>query len=408
VTAAPSGGLADSSPATSAPVSPTARSATPAATAGQTATPVATGTAQASAPFDPRSVTLRLERFASDLSKPLFVTHAGDGSGRVFVVEKGGTIRTVPDGDLFLDIRDRVGSEGSEQGLLGLAFHPRFEENGYFYVNYTNRDGDTVVARYTAPGDHARGDPESEQVVLTQDQPAANHNGGMLAFGPDGYLYIGLGDGGGAGDTYDNGQNPDTFLAKILRIDVNAGGEQPYAVPPDNPFVGREGTRPEIWATGLRNPWRFSFDRGTGDLYIGDVGQASYEWVEYQPAGSRGGQNYGWPITEGSHCYREEGCDRDGLTPPVAEYTHEQGQAITGGYVYRGSRYPRLRGAYIFGDYGSGRLWTLARDAAGRWVMTEMADTEHSISSFGEDEAGELYLTDLQEGTVYRVTGRPR
>ncbi len=366
---------------------------------------MATSPTAAAAPFDLEAVTLDVEEVASDLAEPLFVTHAGDGSGRIFVVEKGGTIRTVPDGDLFLDIRERVGSDASEQGLLGLAFHPQFEENDLFYVNYTNQEGDTVVARYTAPGDRTQGDPESEQVVLTQDQPAANHNGGMLAFGPDGYLYIGLGDGGGAGDQFGNGQNPDTFLAKILRIDVNAGGEQPYTVPRDNPFVGQEGTRPEIWATGLRNPWRFSFDRGTGDLYIGDVGQNRYEWVNYQPAGLREGRNYGWPITEGNHCFDAENCDRTGLTPPVAEYTHDDGNcSITGGYVYRGARYPQLRGSYVFGDYCSGQLWTLARNGENEWVMTEMTDTDRTISSFGEDEAGELYLTDIQDGAVYRVT----
>lgn len=358
--------------------------------------------------FDPKRVTLRLERFAGELNQPLFVTHAGDGSGRIFAVEKGGTIRTVPDGNLFFDMTDKVLSAGSEQGLLGLAFHPRFEENGYFYVNYTDRDGNNTVARYTATGDRREGDTGSEQIVLSQEDPAANHNGGMLAFGPDGYLYIGFGDGGGAGDTYGNGQNNDTFLAKILRIDVNADGDRPYTVPKNNPFVDEEGTRPEIWAKGLRNPWRFSFDRGTGDLYIADVGQSEWEYVYFQAADDKSGHNYGWPITEGSHCYDAEECDREGLTPPVAEYSHDVGQSVTGGYVYRGERSPALRGAYIFGDYVSGILFTLHRNAADRWVTTRALDTDRNISSFGEDEAGELYLTDLQEGTVYRITGRPR
>ncbi|MDP9351225.1 MAG: PQQ-dependent sugar dehydrogenase, partial [Chloroflexota bacterium] len=271
--------------------------------------------------------------------------------------------------------------------------------------------GNTVVSRYTAAGDRTQGDAASEQVVLTQEQPAANHNGGMLAFGPDGYLYIGLGDGGGANDTYGNGQNMNTFLGKILRIDVNGGdadNDQAYGIPQDNPFVNDEEARPEIWATGLRNPWRFSFDRETGDLYIGDVGQNTYEWVNYQPANVKEGRNYGWPITEGNHCFQEEECDRDGLTPPVLEYTHDEGCSITGGYVYRGEEYPALQGAYLFGDYCSGRLWTGYHDASGKWGMAQMAETGRSISSFGEDEAGELYLTDLQEGVVYRITARGR
>ena len=364
--------------------------------------------ARAATRFDPKRVTLRLERFAGELNQPLFVTHAGDGSGRIFAVEKGGTIRTIPGGDLFFDMTEKVLSEGSEQGLLGLAFHPRFRENGYFYVNYTDQEGNNTVARYTATGNRREGDIATEQIVLSQEDPAANHNGGMLAFGPDGYLYIAFGDGGGAGDTYGNGQNNNTFLAKILRIDVNTGGDRPYSVPQDNPFVDQEGTRPEIWATGLRNPWRFSFDRESGDLYIADVGQNAWEYVYFQAADDRGGHNYGWPITEGNHCYEAEECNREGLTPPVAEYSHNVGQSITGGYVYQGERSPALRGAYLFGDYVSGILFTLHRNAADRWVTTEAISTGRSISSFGEDEAGELYLTDLQEGTVYRISGRPR
>jgi glucose/arabinose dehydrogenase len=365
----------------------------------------ATPTGAARAAFDPARVTLALREVASGFSTPLYLTHAGDGSGRVFVVEKAGTIRTSPDRETYLDITDRVGSEGSEQGLLGLAFHPGFRQNRRFYVNYTDRDGNTVVSRFTAGPDGGPADPGSEQVVLRQEQPAANHNGGMLAFGPDGYLYIGLGDGGGGGDTYGNGQNPNTLLAKILRIDVDRG--EPYAVPRDNPFVGREEFRPETWAWGLRNPWRFSFDRETGDLYIGDVGQSEYEWVLHQPAG-RGGQNYGWPIIEGGECYREDPCDKTGLTLPVAVYTHDEGIAVTGGYVYRGERYPALRGAYVFGDFGDGRIWTLHRNAGGEWTRTEALRADAAISSFGEDEGGELYLTDYTSGSVYQVTAEPR
>jgi glucose/arabinose dehydrogenase len=322
------------------------------------------------------------------------------------VVEKGGTIRLLPGGEPFLDIVERVGSGGSEQGLLGLAFHPRFRENGLFYVYYTARNGDNVVARFGLTPDGRAGDPASERRLIVQPDPAANHNGGMLAFGPDGFLYIGLGDGGGQNDRYRNGQNRRALLGKLLRVDVDRG--DPYAIPPDNPFVGDPDARPEIWAYGLRNPWRFSFDRATDDLYIGDVGQNRYEWVHFQPAGDRGGRNYGWPIVEGDHCLQGEGCDRAGLTPPVAEYPHSQGCSITGGYVYRGARYPLLFGVYLFGDFCSGRLWALTRDGAGAWATSEMLDTEVNLSSFGEDEAGEVYLTDLSRGIVYRLTAHQR
>ncbi len=348
-------------------------------------------------------MALEVERVAEGFRQPLFVAHAGDGSGRLYVVEKGGTIRTF-DGQPFLDITGRVRSSGSEQGLLGLAFHPRFRENGYFYVNYTDGAGDTVIARFSRGAD-GRGDPGSERRLLEQDQPASNHNGGMLAFGPDGFLYLGLGDGGGSNDLYRNAQDWGTVLGKILRIDVDRG--DPYAIPPGNPFVGQPGARPEVWAYGLRNPWRFSFDRATGDLYIGDVGQNRYEWVHFEPAGSPGGRNYGWPILEGANC-RGGACDRAGLVTPVAEYTHDSGCSITGGYVYRGARSPLLQGAYLFADYCTGRIWTTARDAGGRWVTTEMLRLDARISSFGEDADGEVYLTDLAASAVYRVGARPR
>lgn len=374
-------------------------------TSAPTQPPAATSTLTPPPSFDPQRTALGVEEVARGLRQPLFVTHAGDGSGRLFVVEKAGTIRTIPDGQPFLDISERVGSTGSEQGLLGLAFHPRFRENGFFYLNYTDLNGDTVIARFGLTPDR-RGDPGSEQRLLFQKQPAANHNGGMLAFGPDGFLYIGLGDGGGANDTYKNGQNRQSWLGKLLRIDVDRGA--PYAIPPDNPFVGDGQTLPEIWAYGLRNPWRFSFDRATKDLYIGDVGQNRYEWVHFQPAGSKGGQNYGWPILEGAHCLRGDTCDRTGLTPPVAEYEHRLGCSLTGGYVYRGARFPLLQGVYVFGDYCSGRVWTLHRDATGQWITTEMLQTSARISSFGEDEAGEVYLTDLAAGTVLRLTAQQR
>jgi glucose/arabinose dehydrogenase len=363
--------------------------------------------------FDPQQVALGLEEVARDLNLPVFVTHAGDGSGRLFVVEKGGIIRLLPNGQIFLDISDRVivggsklGTEHVEQGLLSLVFHPNFEANGFFYVNYIDLNGDTVVSRFTVTPDGSAGDPASEKVILQQDQPHHYHNGGMMAFGPDGFLYIALGDGGADPN---EAQNLQTLLGSILRIDVDGG--EPYAIPADNPFVDDATARPEIWSYGWRNPWRFSFDRATGAMYIADVGGALYEEVDHQPASSQGGENYGWPILEGSHCFNrekadqpKEHCDRTGLVEPVAEYKHGPGCAVTGGYVYRGQKYPMLRGAYLFGDYCSGQVWTLFQDQDGTWTMTEMLDTDALISSFGEDEAGELYLVDMVGGIVYRLT----
>ncbi len=370
--------------------------------------PGATATAQPEAPaaFDPSRVRLALEQVAEGFDRPLFVTH--DADGNLFVVEKGGTVQVFPGGDfaaeprLFLDISDRVRASGSEQGLLGMALHPRFHENGYSYVNYIDSGGDTVIARFGPGAERLTADADSELVLLRQDQPASNHNGGMLAFGPDGYLYIGLGDGGGANDQFGNGQNLESLLGKLLRIDVDGG--QPYAIPANNPFAQDGAAEPEIWAYGLRNPWRFSFDRETGDLYIGDVGQNRYEYIHFQPADSAGGQNFGWPILEGTHCFRAESCDRAGLTPAVVDYPHDLGCTVVGGYVYRGTRFPLLRGAYIFGDYCSGRMWTMARDAAGAWQMHEALLSDVHISSFGEDAAGEIYGTDLASGRLFRVT----
>jgi glucose/arabinose dehydrogenase len=333
------------------------------------------------------------------------LANAGDGSGRLFIVEKQGTIRIFRDGALlstpFLDITDRVGSSASEQGLLGLAFHPDYTSNGFFFVNYTNRQGDTVVSRFSvSPNNPDRAEPDSEVNVLTIGQPARNHNGGNLAFGPDGYLYIGMGDGGGAGDTFGNGQNRQSLLGKMLRIDVD---ELPYLIPPDNPFVAASNTRPEIWAWGLRNPWRFSFDRLTGDLYIADVGQDAYEEVNYQPAESSGGENYGWPVMEGFHCYGGGLCSEEGLTLPVAEYDHSAGCSITGGYVYRGQQYPALSGVYLFSDYCSGTLWGMAQTADGSWEVAALGQAGINPSSFGEDEAGELYILDLSGGALYQI-----
>ena len=344
--------------------------------------------------------TLKLEPVAAGFTKPTFVANAGDGSGRLFVVEQAGTIRTTA-GELFLDIRERVNDSGNEQGLLGLAFAPDFGASGVFYVNYTATNDDSVTSRFRLASAGQTGDPQSEEILLRIEDPAANHNGGMLAFGPDGYLYIGLGDGGAANDQFENGQNPETLWGALLRIDVS--GASGYTIPADNPFSPGEG-RPEIWSLGLRNPWRFSFDRASGDLYIGDVGQNRFEWVHYQAAAEPGGRNYGWPIVEGSTCLRGSACDTTGLTLPVAEYAHaEGGCSVVGGYVYRGERYPSLAGTYLFADYCLGKIWTLQRDGAG-WTTTERLDTPLLIPAFGEDEAGEIYVADQNDGTIYHLT----
>jgi glucose/arabinose dehydrogenase len=344
-----------------------------------------------------------LDEVADGFEQPVFVTNAGDNSGRLFILEKRGTI-LVLGGDqssqVFLDIRDRVGSRSSEQGLLGLAFHPQFPTNGWFFAYYTDRGGNTVISRFQANAERTAADPATEVVLLTQEQPAANHNGGMLAFGPDGMLYAGLGDGGAAGDPWGNGQSLATVLGKIIRLDVDGG--DPSAVPADNPFAGRDGVRGEIWAYGLRNPWRFAFDRANGDLYIADVGQNQWEEVNIQPASSLGGENYGWDIMEASTCFGSSSCDQAGLVLPVAEYDHSQGCSVTGGYVYRGTAQPSLQGAYFYGDYCSGRIWALSQGADGPWRTHLLLDTELQISSFGETEDGEVLVVDINGG-IYRL-----
>lgn len=350
---------------------------------------------------------VELELVVGGLSAPVYLTGAGDGSGRLFLVEQPGRIRVYdPEQGIlstFLDLRPRVRS-GGERGLLSVAFHPRYRENGRFFVNYTREpDGATVVAEYrVSPGDPNRADPQSERVLLTIEQPFPNHNGGQLQFGPDGRLYVGMGDGGSAGDPLGHGQDLSTLLGALLRLDVDS--REPYAIPEDNPFVGRAGARPEIWAYGLRNPWRFSFDRCDGRLFLADVGQDRWEEVDL----IRKGGNYGWNVMEGAHCFQPPvGCRTEGLELPIAEYDHSWGCSITGGYVYRGTRLPGLLGRYLFGDFCSGRIWTLTplvpdAQSASEWQMDELLDTTLNISSFGEDEAGELYVLDLRGG-VYRV-----
>ena len=355
----------------------------------------------------PTALQIALVTAGSGFAHPVQVTHAGDGSGRTFVVEQAGTVRTLDNAAAppFLDIRDRVLS-GGERGLLSVSFPPGFAQTGRFYVDYTRTpDGATVVSRFVVPGGSAVADSASETVLLTVPQPFANHNGGQLSFGPDGYLYIGMGDGGSGGDPDNNGQNKGILLGKILRIDVESG-QSPYAVPPDNPFLSDNSARGEIWAMGLRNPWRFSFDRATGDLYIGDVGENLYEEIDFQPSGSTGGENYGWNVMEGTHCYNGVSCDRTGLDLPVAEYDHGQGDcSVTGGMVYRGADFPALQGIYLYGDYCSGKIWGLKRTGA-VWESSLLADTPRQISSFGEDEAGNVYVAGYGNGTVYRVTAR--
>ncbi len=364
--------------------------------------------------FDPAKVSVKLEVVADGFSAPLLVTHAGDGSGRLFVVEQDGRILILRNGDVaarpFLDITDLTEGQG-EQGLLGLAFHPRYERNGRFFVNYTDNRGDTVIEEYRGSrANPNQADRSSGRVLLTVDQPFPNHNGGALVFGPDGYLYIALGDGGAAGDPQLNGQRLNTLLGKILRIDVDErSGDAPYGIPPDNPFVGNAVAREEIWAYGLRNPWRISFDRVRGDLWIADVGQNNWEEINRARKGSGAGANYGWNIMEGNRCFVVDvECKQEGLELPIAVYSHDEGCSVTGGYVYRGSRYPSLQGGYFFGDFCSGTIWVL--DAAGPSPQkpTEILSTEHAISSFGENEAGEIFVTDLSSGEILQVTSARR
>lgn len=330
---------------------------------------------------------------ASGLNRPVDIQPANDGSGRLFILEKYGIIRVYENGQLleqpFLDIDDRVNDNSNEMGLLGLAFHPEHEQNGFFYVNYTGTGGDTFISRFQANANVA--DAGSESILLKVNQPYSNHNGGALAFGPDGYLYLALGDGGAAGDPHKNGQNTASLLGKILRIDVNSG--DPYSIPLDNPFGN------EVWAYGLRNPWRISFDRVTGDLWIGDVGQGKWEEIHYLSAGAPGGANFGWSIMEGNHPY--DGEAQSGLLLPVAEYSHEFGCSVTGGYVYRGSM-PEWNGIYLYGDYCSGIVWGLIL-SNGQGQSQVMFEAGVTITSFGQDESGEIYFAS-DNGNVYILT----
>lgn len=339
-------------------------------------------------------------------SKPVFLTHCGDGSNRIFVVEQAGSIEVFPNDrnaanpEIFLDIRDRVNANGSEMGLLGLAFHPDFSNNGFFYVDYTAGDNETrrtVISRFSVTSDPNQADPNSEQILLEVSQPFSNHNAGMIQFGSDGFLYIALGDGGSGGDPLNNGQNLTTLLAAILRIDVdNPSANLNYSIPDDNPFVGNtQGFREEIWAYGLRNPYRFSIDPVSGELWAGDVGQNAWEEIDLIEKG----KNYGWNIMEGFHCYNSSNCNMTGLTLPIVEYSHNFGCSVTGGYIYQGALRPELQGAYIYGDYCSGRIWMLRYENGQIVADSLLLDTSLSISSFGLDETNELFIID------YSTTG---
>lgn len=346
---------------------------------------------------------IRLERIATGMRQCTDIQAAGDGSGRLFFVRQEGTIWIYRNGQVdsrpFLDIRSRTVG-GGERGLLGLAFPPNYREKRWFYLNYTDRSGATVIARYQLlNNDPDLADPASERILLTIPQPFANHNGGQIQFGPDGMLYIGMGDGGGANDPVNAGQDRRTLLGKMLRIDVESNQNR-YEIPPDNPFVNDASYRPEIWALGLRNPWRFSFDPATGDLYIADVGQNAQEEVNHQPRSSRGGENYGWVTMEGNRCVRT-GCDQTGLTLPVHIYPRSEGVSITGGYVWQG--------AYYFGDFGSGRIWALRRQA-GQWIHELVFDGRGAlpISTFGLGEDGALLLANHSSGEIFRAVAQDR
>jgi glucose/arabinose dehydrogenase len=358
----------------------------------------------------PDASQFTLTRIVGGLPVPLYITAADDDTNRLFIVGQAGTIWLIRDGQFastpFLDLSGIVSNDVlsgySERGLLGLAFHPDYEDNGFFYVNYTDRNGTSHVARYSVSVDDPdRADPSSEVRLLTVAQPYPNHNGGHMDFGPDGYLYISLGDGGSADDPLENGQNRRTLLGKILRIDVdNPTATRPYGIPQDNPFYTDPTFAPEVFHYGLRNVWRFSFDRATGDLYLGDVGQNMWEEVNFLPAGTPGGVNFGWRAYEGLEPYLGQAVSD--VTMPFAVYPHNGGScSVTGGYVYRGTTIPTLAGAYLYGDYCSGVIWAAWRDGSEAWQSEVLIETGRRISSFGEDQAGALYLVDY-DGDVLR------
>lgn len=361
-------------------------------------------------PTGPVSIRIRMDPIPVKYRSPVFLADPHDGTNRLFVVEKRGVIKPildgVPSGHPFLDIRELVHDTGAEQGLLSIAFHPEYRSNATFFVAYTDQDDNVVVARYHARADKPnKADPASARILLSIEKPYQDHNSGQLMFGPDGYLHIGIGDGGGLAEADGNAQRVDNLLGKILRIDVDAGTDaMPYIIPPDNPFVASESTRGEIWAYGLRNPWRFSFDRQTGVLYIGDVGAGGPEEINRTDLSSPG-LNFGWNVLEGDRCMRPEqatACETHSFTGPIHTYEHaEGGCAAIGGYVYRGQSLPELQGAYLFGDACTGTIWSM-RLVEDEWRVPEFLDTEMVISSFAEDAQGELYVISLR-GTIVRL-----
>jgi glucose/arabinose dehydrogenase len=392
--------------------------ASPSASAERPGSPVPTAsrppgpsTGPTGATFDPAAVEVSLEHYATVPGGPLAITAPHDGSGRLFIAAQDGRAWVVRDGVTgstpLIDLRTSVTS-GGERGLLGIAVHPGFPTDPRVFVDYTDRGGNTVVASYTIdPADPDRLDPATATTIIEVGQPFANHNGGALAFGPDGDLYVSLGDGGGGGDPHGNGQKLDTTLGKILRLDIDhPGNGLAYGIPAGNPFTGNPLAHPEIWLYGLRNPWRMAFDRATGALWIGDVGQGAWEEVDVDPAGV-GGLNFGWNTMEGNHCYQPaSGCNQDGLTPPVAEYGHDKGCVVIGGVVYRGPAYPELVGAYLFTDYCTGGILALrAADPAA--PMARLGEAGQGIAAFGEDEAGEVYTANL-DGTISRISASAR
>ncbi len=380
--------------------SPAPTDAPPTSTPTPSITPTPTVTPIPAAP----ATRITLQR-VTDYSffKPTYLTHAGDD--RLFVTEQQGVIRIIQDGQVlsepFLYIVDQVGSTQYEQGLLSVAFHPNYAENGRFFINYTNLSGDTVISAWRASPDNPNvADYGSEQILLTIRQPYANHNGGQIKFGPDGYLYVGMGDGGSANDPLGAGQDLNTLLGKMLRLDVDFNPDG-YAIPPDNPFVN-EAARNEIWAYGVRNPWRFSFDRLTGDLFMADVGQNLWEEINWQPASSAGGENYGWNVMEAGHCFTNSGCDQSDLVVPIFEYSHELGCSVTGGYISRGMEDLALYGNYFLADFCQGTIWSLFPNGDGSWQSNVVYQGAGNVSSFGEDVNGGLYVVD-QLGSVYRI-----
>jgi glucose/arabinose dehydrogenase len=364
---------------------------------------LAVGVGWAAEPAQP-SATAHLQLVVSGLVAPLDFQSARDGTGRFFIVEQGGTIRILKAKKLlaapFLNISSIIVS-GGETGLLGLAFHPLYKTNGRFFVNYTRRVNgqlQTVIAEYHVSSSNANlADPNSGRVILVIDQPFDNHNGGQIAFGLDGFLYIGTGDGGSGGDPLGNGQKLSTLLGKMLRIDINSS--TPYAIPPDNPFVGVSGAKGEIWAYGFRNPWRFSFDKTSKRLFVADVGQDAWEEVDIVTKGG----DFGWNIMEGKHCYPPgTNCNQAGLILPIAEYSHSEGIAVIGGYVYRGGAIPALKGLYVFGDFGSGQVWTLQETQPGTWTRAPLLSAGFNISALGRAGNNELYVLDYN-GNLYKL-----